>query len=454
MRIVLMGAPGSGKGTQAQRLVKQFGIPQISTGDILRKHRKEGTELGKRADAIMAKGLLVDDATMLDIIRDRVAQPDAQGGFILDGFPRTQTQAEALTRLMSDLGTPLDAVVLFEVGDEELVRRISGRRTCSLCNKVFNIHTAPPPSPATDCVPDSNEHQLFQRKDDEEATVDERLRVYASQTRSRCCLTTRTPDCCAPCAPKARSADITQRLLDVLDARRRRSREAGEAREARGQATRGREEESQVAHAAQSRGAQGEGAPSAAPRAAQGAAQVRARKRARARRSAWRAARAASQSAASNFSPTTSARQPRSRLTSRLPAASFSSSRRVASTSELISSSSRPLPAMSARRFTSATCAGSGRSRRGSGGGGSAMPASRTSASSSSPHLRTTDSCISGNAASASSERGRRTTISRKLTSSRIQPRGRLRSIGAALAPRGERLRQLLAARDRAPAVP
>jgi len=183
MRIVLMGAPGSGKGTQAQRLVKLFGIPQISTGDILRKHRKEGTELGKRADAIMAKGLLVDDATMLDIIRDRVAQPDAKKGFILDGFPRTQTQAESLTKLMNDLGTPLDAVVLFEVGDAELVRRISGRRTCSLCNKVFNIHTAPPTSPATDCVPGSNEHQLFQRKDDEEATVAERLRVYARQTQ-------------------------------------------------------------------------------------------------------------------------------------------------------------------------------------------------------------------------------------------------------------------------------
>jgi len=183
MRIVLMGAPGSGKGTQAQRLVNQFKIPQISTGDILRKHRKEGTELGKRADAIMAKGLLVDDATMLDIIRDRVAQPDAQNGFILDGFPRTQTQAEGLTKLMAELGTPLDAVVLFDVSAEELVRRISGRRTCSLCNKVFNIHTAPPSSPATDCVPDSTEHQLFQRKDDEEATVAERLRVYAQQTQ-------------------------------------------------------------------------------------------------------------------------------------------------------------------------------------------------------------------------------------------------------------------------------
>jgi adenylate kinase len=183
MRIVLMGAPGSGKGTQAQRLVKQFGIPQISTGDILRKHRQEGTPLGRRADAIMSKGLLVDDATMLDIIRDRVAQPDAQAGFILDGFPRTQTQAEALTKLMIDLGTPLDAVVLFDVSDAELVRRISGRRTCSLCNKVFNIHTAPPPTPATDCVPGSDEHQLFQRKDDEEATVAERLRVYAKQTQ-------------------------------------------------------------------------------------------------------------------------------------------------------------------------------------------------------------------------------------------------------------------------------
>jgi adenylate kinase len=183
MRIVLMGAPGSGKGTQAQRLVKQFRIPQISTGDILRKHRSEGTELGKRADAIMAKGLLVDDATMLEIIRDRVSQADARDGFILDGFPRTQPQAEGLTLLMQELGTPLDAVVLFDVGDAELVRRISGRRTCSLCNKVFNIHTAPPASPATDCVEGSVEHQLFQRKDDEEATVKERLRVYEQNTR-------------------------------------------------------------------------------------------------------------------------------------------------------------------------------------------------------------------------------------------------------------------------------
>jgi len=215
MRIVLMGAPGSGKGTQAQRLVNQFGIPQISTGDILRQHRKEGTELGKRADAIMAKGLLVDDATMLDIIRDRVAQPDAKNGFILDGFPRTQTQAEGLTKLMGDLGTPLDAVVLFDVSAEELVRRISGRRTCSLCNKVFNIHTAPPASPATDCVPDSTEHQLFQRKDDEEATVAERLRVYAQQTQP---VLSYYSDAGLLRTVRAEGAleEITQRLRDAL----------------------------------------------------------------------------------------------------------------------------------------------------------------------------------------------------------------------------------------------
>jgi adenylate kinase len=215
MRIVLMGAPGSGKGTQAQRLVKQFNIPQISTGDILRKHRSEGTELGKRADAIMAKGLLVDDATMLEIIRDRVSQDDAKRGFILDGFPRTQPQAEALTSLMNDLGTPIDSVVLFEVGDEELVRRISGRRTCSLCNKVFNVYTAPPSSPASDCAEGSSEHQLFQRKDDEEATVKERLRVYEEKTRP---VLSYYSDSGLLRTVRAEGAleEITQRLLKVL----------------------------------------------------------------------------------------------------------------------------------------------------------------------------------------------------------------------------------------------
>ena len=215
MRIVFMGAPGSGKGTQAQRLVKHFGIPQISTGDILRKHLSEGTPLGLRAKEIMAAGGYVDDETMLAIIRARLSEPDAQKGFILDGFPRTQTQAEGLTKLLLDLGTPIDAVVLFEVGNEELVRRISGRRTCSLCNKVFNIHTAPPTSPATDCVPGSSEHQLFQRKDDEEATVAERLRVYAQQTQPVLSYYEGAGLLRSVRAEGALEA-ITQRLLDVL----------------------------------------------------------------------------------------------------------------------------------------------------------------------------------------------------------------------------------------------
>jgi adenylate kinase len=229
MRIVLMGAPGSGKGTQAQRLVKKFGIPQISTGDILRKHRTEGTELGKRADAIMAKGLLVDDATMLEIIRDRVSQADAARGFILDGFPRTQPQAEALTKLMADLGTPIDSVVLFEVGDEELVRRISGRRTCSLCNKVFNVYTAPPASPAPDCAEGSSEHQLFQRKDDQESTVKERLRVYEEKTRPVLTYYSNSGQLRTVLAEGSLET-ITERLLAALDASRAQAASAELAR--------------------------------------------------------------------------------------------------------------------------------------------------------------------------------------------------------------------------------
>jgi adenylate kinase len=182
MRIVFMGAPGSGKGTQAQRLVKKFGIPQISTGDILRKHLAEGTPLGLRAKEIMAAGGYVDDETMLAIIRDRLSQPDASKGFILDGFPRTVAQADGLAKLLAELGTPLDAVVLFEVDNAELIKRLSGRRVCELCKNVFNVHTAPPSIPPS-CLPGRSEHQVVQRPDDTEETVRERLRVYEAKTR-------------------------------------------------------------------------------------------------------------------------------------------------------------------------------------------------------------------------------------------------------------------------------
>jgi adenylate kinase len=215
MRIVFMGAPGSGKGTQAQRLQKHFGIPQISTGDILRQHRTEGTPLGLRVEEIMAKGGYVDDETMLAIIRDRLSKPDAANGFILDGFPRTVAQAEGLTKLLAELGTPLDAVVLLEVDNEQLVKRVSGRRTCEFCKKVFNVNFAPP---SGECVPGRSEHSLVQRPDDQEDTFKERLRKYEEDTRkpvSRYYAYTglmRTVDA------EGAIDEVTQRLLDTLKA--------------------------------------------------------------------------------------------------------------------------------------------------------------------------------------------------------------------------------------------
>ncbi|MFO7276567.1 MAG: adenylate kinase [Pseudomonadota bacterium] len=182
MRIVLLGAPGSGKGTQAQRLIEKYGIPQISTGDLLRAAVAQGTELGRRAKAAMDAGQLVADEIVLGMIRERLAQEDAQRGFILDGFPRNEAQAEALDSLLERLGQPLDAVVLMEVDQDELVRRISGRRTCQDCGRVFNVFTSPP-APGEICPRTGGEHRLFQRPDDNEATVAERLKVYEEKTR-------------------------------------------------------------------------------------------------------------------------------------------------------------------------------------------------------------------------------------------------------------------------------
>jgi adenylate kinase len=177
-----MGAPGSGKGTQSQRLVERFGIPQISTGDLLRGAVARGTEYGLRAKAAMDSGQLVADEIVLGIFRERLAERDTERGFILDGFPRNFAQAGALTSLLAGLGKPLDAVVLFEVDYAEIVKRISGRRSCQQCGRVFNIHTAPAGTPPRcDSCPD---HPLLvQRADDEESTVRRRLEVYEQQTR-------------------------------------------------------------------------------------------------------------------------------------------------------------------------------------------------------------------------------------------------------------------------------
>ncbi|MCU0977315.1 MAG: adenylate kinase [Steroidobacteraceae bacterium] len=181
MRIVLLGAPGSGKGTQSQRLVARFGVPQVSTGDLLRDAVARATPLGLEAKAVMDAGRLVDDAIMLGIIRDRLSQPDAAGGFILDGFPRTVAQADGLAELLAEMDQPLDAVVLLDIDSQKLFQRLTGRRTCRSCGRVFNVHTNPHARDAS-CPPDKA-CDLFQRPDDSEATIGRRLEVYEAQTR-------------------------------------------------------------------------------------------------------------------------------------------------------------------------------------------------------------------------------------------------------------------------------
>jgi adenylate kinase len=182
MRIVLLGAPGSGKGTQSQLLVKTYGVPQISTGDLLREAVSKGTELGVRAKSAMDAGKLVDDSIVLGMIRERLAQPDAAKGFILDGFPRNNAQAEALKTMLADLGKPLEAVVLLNLDLGILFKRLTGRRTCKGCGQVFNIFTSPPDTEAhrAKC---GHDPELIQRPDDKEDVIGKRLEVYDAQTK-------------------------------------------------------------------------------------------------------------------------------------------------------------------------------------------------------------------------------------------------------------------------------
>jgi adenylate kinase len=181
MRIVLLGPPGSGKGTQAQRLIESHDIPQISTGDLLRAAVTAHSKLGIAAKSVMDAGKLVDDRIVLGMIQERLGMPDVARGFILDGFPRNLSQAAALEGLLRQLDQPLDAVVLMQVNNDELVRRIGGRRTCRNCGRVFNVFTSPP-TPGETCPKTGGEHDLFQRPDDNEATVADRLKVYDEKT--------------------------------------------------------------------------------------------------------------------------------------------------------------------------------------------------------------------------------------------------------------------------------
>jgi adenylate kinase len=182
MRIVLLGAPGSGKGTQSELLVKAYEIPHISTGDLLREAVSKGTELGLRAKSAMDAGKLVDDATVLGMIRERLRRPDAHKGFILDGFPRNIPQAEALDKMLGEMGTPLQSVVLLNLDLAVLFKRLTGRRICEGCGRVFNIYTSAPGT-LPHCDKCGEKARLVQRPDDREEVIAKRLEVYEAQTK-------------------------------------------------------------------------------------------------------------------------------------------------------------------------------------------------------------------------------------------------------------------------------
>lgn len=179
MRLVLLGPPGAGKGTQARLLTAKFDVAHVSAGDLLRQAVADGSELGQTAKSIMAQGALVPDGVVIGIIEERLRKPDCASGYILDGFPRTLRQAEALSQVLRLLQAPLDWVISVEVTEEDLVRRLAGRRICRACGSMFHVDTKPPEQNG---VCDNCGGLLFQRDDDKEDTIRHRLRVYREQT--------------------------------------------------------------------------------------------------------------------------------------------------------------------------------------------------------------------------------------------------------------------------------
>jgi adenylate kinase len=180
VRVVLVGPPGAGKGTQAQFIASHLAIPKVSTGDIFRYNVSAGTELGRQAKAFMDRGDLVPDEVTVAMVQSRLAEDDARSGFLLDGFPRNVPQAETLKKLLADLGMRLDLVLELVVDHDEVIRRLSGRRTCRKCGRVWHI-AFDPPSVADKC--DECGGELFQRDDDREETIRHRLEVYQEQTQ-------------------------------------------------------------------------------------------------------------------------------------------------------------------------------------------------------------------------------------------------------------------------------
>ncbi|MEV4480823.1 adenylate kinase [Micromonospora coxensis] len=179
MRLVLVGPPGAGKGTQAEFIAAHLSVPKISTGDIFRANVSQGTPLGVEAKRYMDAGKLVPDEVTINMVRDRLAEPDAAEGFLLDGFPRTTPQAAALDKLLADLGTALDLVLELVVDDDEVIRRLSGRRTCRGCGKIWHVEFD---ATTREGICDRCGAELFQRDDDKPETIAARLREYADKT--------------------------------------------------------------------------------------------------------------------------------------------------------------------------------------------------------------------------------------------------------------------------------
>ena len=180
MNIILMGLPGAGKGTQASEIVKKFPIPHISTGDMFRKAIKDETDLGKEAKSYMDRGELVPDEVTVGIVKDRISEDDAKKGFLLDGFPRTIEQAEALSNIMKELDREIDAVINIEVPEEELMNRLTGRRICEKCGTTYHLAYNPP---KVDGICDLDGGKLYQREDDNPETVANRLNVNVKQSK-------------------------------------------------------------------------------------------------------------------------------------------------------------------------------------------------------------------------------------------------------------------------------
>ncbi len=179
MRLVLLGAPGAGKGTQAKKLIEKYGIPQISTGDLLRAAVKDGTPLGKEAKGYMDSGGLVPDSVVLGMMEERLKQDDCKKGYILDGFPRNTAQAEALDKMLDGMGMAITGAISVDVPTEDLMKRLTGRRTCKSCGQMFNVHFS---APKAEGVCDKCGAELYHRDDDREDTIKNRLKVYEEQT--------------------------------------------------------------------------------------------------------------------------------------------------------------------------------------------------------------------------------------------------------------------------------